>query len=558
MTHDGIRSALRVTVLVAAFAATSTVMGQNTTPVFRDPLGQLTVADREVPAKLYGFQSKYFDLSGYLRFRGDVFHDFGLGHGDAPDGEGRVWPAASSAAADVTVQSANLRLRLRPELHYGDEVRVVAEIDFLDNVVMGSTPRGFPRVVQAPLASGSSSQEPPASGVNSWADGVRVKKAWGELVLPFGALVVGRMGNDWGLGMVASSGEGIDDDWDESVDRVGFVTSVFDHFVGVSWDFNATGPTSGSASNRGGQAFNLTTRDDVNTLSVAVLRMLPPEVVRSKLRAGKAVFNYGGWFTWRRQAEDVPGYYLLGADGLDLDWGDGDFVRRDLDLFGGDVWLRLNWRGLRVEAEAAYVHGRAGDVTATPGVSLGEVTFDQWGLVAQVEWQPWQRIRLTCRGETGVASGDSAWGFGAYAPLDGTGGAGRIEGPQIALPGDRSIDNFRFSPNCHVDHILWRRIVGTFTDGVYAKGRVRWHPIDEIRLDFAAVYSRTLFDESAPGLAKPLGVELSFDGTWFHRGGFEATVAYAVLLPLAGFRNVHTGADPTPAHLAEARLAFRF
>jgi hypothetical protein len=46
--------------------------------------------------------------------------------------------------------------------------------------------------------------------------------------------------------------------------------------------------------------------------------------------------------------------------------------------------------------------------------------------------------------------------------------------------------------------------------------------------------------------------------TWFARGGFEATAVYALLYPLAGFRNYATGVDPSPAHFAEVRLAFVF
>jgi len=245
--------------------------------------------------------------------------------------------------------------------------------------------------------------------------------------------------------------------------------------------------------------------------------------------------------------------------GEDQKLDEGGFVKRGVDMYAGDAWLRLNVQRLRVEVEGAYVHGKAGNASLVAGVDMPALTFDQWGLVGQVEWQPAESVPLTLLAETGVASGDSALGFGAYPPADQTAAqAGDLDGPQMALPDDTSVDNFRFHPNFHVDEILWRRIVGTFTDGVFAKARLRYRPFPSLRADLSAVYSRTLHAESAPGLAKPLGVEADAALTWFGPAGFEATATYAVLFPLAGMRNVFEDRDPKPAHFARLRMAFRF
>ena len=36
-----------------------------------------------------------------------------------------------------------MRFRLNPELHISDNLRVMAQIDLLDNLVLGSTPDGY-------------------------------------------------------------------------------------------------------------------------------------------------------------------------------------------------------------------------------------------------------------------------------------------------------------------------------------------------------------------------------------------------------------------------------
>jgi hypothetical protein len=38
---------------------------------------------------------------------------------------------------------ANMRLRLNPELHISENIRVMAQLDLLDNLVLGSTPEGY-------------------------------------------------------------------------------------------------------------------------------------------------------------------------------------------------------------------------------------------------------------------------------------------------------------------------------------------------------------------------------------------------------------------------------
>src|SRR5262249_22136896 len=122
-----------------------------------------------------------FEIHGYFRTRGELFHNFSLGRIENPNFA--VWPQptdnvytiptgqqnggatvgpglctlaevggpkdADNPAAGLyqcqnkTQTGANLRFRLDPELHISDNLRVVSQIDLLDNVVTGSTPAGY-------------------------------------------------------------------------------------------------------------------------------------------------------------------------------------------------------------------------------------------------------------------------------------------------------------------------------------------------------------------------------------------------------------------------------
>ena len=50
---------------------------------------------------------------------------------------------ARSACQDKTQSTANLRLRLNPEIHISDNLRIMSQIDLLDNLVLGSTPDAY-------------------------------------------------------------------------------------------------------------------------------------------------------------------------------------------------------------------------------------------------------------------------------------------------------------------------------------------------------------------------------------------------------------------------------
>jgi uncharacterized protein (TIGR04551 family) len=192
---------------------------------------------------------------------------------------------------------------------------------------------------------------------------------------------------------------------------------------------------------------------------------------------------------------------------------------------------------------------------------VGRVLLRQWGAVLQMDYQTIPN-KLTLGGELGIASGDSAPGFGnvpdrvvdpKYIPSGvATAGDlppyGSVEGIQYGQPGDNAIRNFRFNPAYRVDLVLWREILGQVTDAWYVKPKVRWDILPGLRFDGAAIYSQAMDGGSTPSAVasptnplvlqkpgkKPLGIE--FDGKLSLEGGdgFVAWGEVGVLQPLGG------------------------
>jgi uncharacterized protein (TIGR04551 family) len=505
--------------------------------------------------KIKPSEDRRFEITGYYRARFNVFENFDLNRGPTPTTGRTIFPLSTANPNDA-LTGGNMRLRLEPVLRMGWGVAIYARIDLLDNVVFGSTPEGLPQAIPAPLSGGSVQMNPPESGKNALVDSIRVQRAWGEVMLPFGVLSVGRMGAliDWGTGFFINSGNCIDCDRGDVGDRVSFVTALFDHAVAFAFDFGASGPTSASLRLFDPQPFDLDQRDNVLSWALIIAKYNSPEVVDRYLRAGRWVFQYGVVASFRRQEYDVPSYYLTGN--LEREYTGADTVKRGLFAFVTDVWFGVRYKGLTLDFEMAVLHASVDNASLLPGVETREpITGTQWGGVFRASYRfPKLEFGL----ELGVASGDSAPGFGYRAPLNQLSSQpGDLDGPQINIPGDTNVNNFRFNSDYRIDLILWRRIIGTVTDAFYTRGRVAYQPLKDLWLEAVVIGSSALQAESTPSGDKGLGVELDLMARYKLDLGFEALLGYGVLFPLSGLRNVRYDLDPEPAHTLHVVLAFR-
>ncbi len=498
-----------------------------------------------------------FTLDGYFRTRANLLHNLDLDRGGTPTTGDPFFPIP--AGGGQVLGSADARLRLDLGIEVGDVVRAKVRVDALDGLVLGSTPDGFPpsRWTQTPWA--SLSQNPPSAGVNAFLDSIRIKEAWGEVLLPVGVLRFGRMALPrWGLGVVTGGPADLDDDWDDLVDRVAFATSLKDHLLGVSFDINAVGPTSANSrggDTRTGQALDLELQDNVYTLSVAFARLHDAAAIARRRDAGKLTFSYGAYATWRWQVADFPGYYAQGIDGESAVWTDDQAVARRLNAVQADLWLRLHAGPLRLEFEGVYGYLRVEDPTAVPTVSLPTLTSNQFGGVLEAEVEA-VRDRVFVELGLGLASGDPAPGLGVAPPIGQVGSQpGDFDGPQFDLGDDHAVDNFRFHPNYRIDLVFWRHIAGTVTDAFTVRPQLTLRSGPAFTARIWGVVSAALEASSTPSNERLWGGEIDVEAEWTPVAGFVARAQYGLFLPGPALNNLEQSLDAKPAQVARLILA---
>jgi uncharacterized protein (TIGR04551 family) len=539
-----------------------------------------------------------FEIHGYFRTRAELFHNFSLGRLDSPnralwarpsddhyttannDEFGPVLctedergsgdddnPTTALLSCDKKSQAgANLRFRLNPELHVSDNLRVMTQIDLLDNLVLGTTPDGYR------YASGSNGYEvvqrsgynqvgyydgtqvPPSSGSNSLTDSIVVKRAWAEYTSPIGEVRFGRMPNHWGLGMVANAGDGYDDDYQSTVDRIMVATGIkpLDLTVAATWDFPNEGAT-GSNGMPGAQPYDLAQLDDVDQWSLMLMRKKSPQLEKLALSQGDLLVNGGIYLTYRTQllANDINGTTTPGANTPDANLDDlsRSFSRRGAYTWVPDLWVQFLYKKFRFEAELAAVWGAIESLSTVPDNRSDFATgnqskqyLEQYGLATELE-QKLIEDRLRLRFNFGWASGDQD----AYDPSR---AGDLVPGPNEQQIADDTISTFRFHPAYRIDLILHRYILGRVQGTYYFKPGVEYDFIRDpggqrIGGGAQVIWSRASEFVQAPGHATDLGLELN--GSLYYQsrdgalndstgemGGFYTMLQYGVLFPLAG------------------------
>ena len=571
--------------------------------------GEIAAKPSDVFAEDWWTQARpVFEIHGYYRVRAELFHNFALGRKDALGG---LWPqpadndyapvgqngfpgamphAVSLCGPDPTLSSAtragqacnnntqagaNMRFRINPELHISDNLRVMAQIDMLDNLVLGSTPEGYYNVPgngeyragarggYSPLGAFSTTQWAPVAGVNSTQNSITVKRAWGEYVTPIGLLRFGRMPSHWGLGMVANSGDGHDSDWQSTSDRIMFVTGIkkYDLYFAAMWDFANEGATNASFGQQQGQPYSLAQLTDVNQYGLVLMRRRNPELQKLELAKGQLVVNGGLYFVFRNQilANDgnpgsaaSPNAHTAGLGNSSENVSQG-YVRRGAQAYIPDLWLQVLYRKFRFEAEGAMIYGSLENTGITGGQATDYVNRNcpspctnngwkirQFGLATQSEFRAIED-RLRIQFGFGWASGDP--GLSSLKPSDG--------GFDIkTVPNDRTYSEFRFHPDYRIDMILFRNILQRVQGAYYFRPSVEYdfqRDKNGQRLGggAAVIWSRASEFIQTPGHARDLGIELngklyfqSKDGTLNDNpdkmGGFFTSLEYGVLFPLGG------------------------
>jgi uncharacterized protein (TIGR04551 family) len=578
-------------------------------------------ADLE-PLTSYPEQTKrkmqIFELSGYLRLRDDYMHDFFLGLGytrnvasgsiipgttnyglppfpvplDCPSpanagfSAGTISPAAGAPnpgqnCATKSVGGANLRFRLEPTLNVTDQVRVHAQIDVLDNTIMGSTPdslagiQGFntppsqlpgqtvsptsmPGVAPSPFL--YTTQDPPEIGQNGFTSSIRAKRAWAEIDTEFGSIYFGRMPWNWGRGMFFNDGSCADCDVGTTVDRVMAMTTIYGHQLKFAWDLGAQGVTTQQLSlgrmDPSGYPYDLSQNDDVLQLMASVAKIDSPVELRERIDRGDVVPNYGLQVVYRNQGsiDAVPTTQMVasqyGPQPLQPDQLPS-LQPYDAFSFIPDVWFKLYYKALTIEAEGTAVLGRI----MHPGALSADTSNNQELKLVQAGWVVASELRLFHDSlfvgfETGGATGDQANNPGQYLNYRWR----FVQQPK----GDGAINDFHFSPDYHVDEIFFRHIMGTVTNAIYFKPQAAyWFDLGRTRaigISGGAIYSMAMVPVSTPGDSLSYGIETDASAGYRNTAeGFYAGITWGVFWPLGALDRPGTiwGTDAANASAAQ-------
>jgi uncharacterized protein (TIGR04551 family) len=216
------------------------------------------------------------------------------------------------------------------------------------------------------------------------------------------------MPNQWGLGMLANSGDCLDCDYQSNSDRIMFVTGLksIDLYFGGMWDFVASGPTTASPYDvYGGQPYNRANLANVDQWGAFIARRTNPELQRLKLARGDLVLNGGLFTVWRKQHLDVKAGQnpITGIDNVTPTPGNG-LERRGAEVLIPDFWVQILWNKLRLEAEFAAIYGSIENSPVSAKIN-DPLQIRMFGLSTQAEFRAVED-KLRIQFSSGWASGD--------------------------------------------------------------------------------------------------------------------------------------------------------
>ncbi len=484
-----------------------------------------------------------FDLHGYFRTRVEDLSNFDLDRGLTPSGA-PLFPVPAGGGQNIFYGDMRFRTDFAA-YGLGGNVAVKARIDMLDDVPMGGNPDGVPSAASTQLAGGSGA--------------FRIKRAWGEAKTPIGVIAAGRMGNAWGLGMLANGGDCADCDSGDAQDRLAFVTSLGGLIWAAAYDLSWIGPTDYRMD--GIRQLGWAPSTDVHTVTFATMRWNDDLTQDRRRAAGMATVNYGAYLSHRWQVDDAPYAYLpIAASALP---GTQPIVARGFSATAIDGWFRLIAPGMRVEIEAAVMTTTVAQPSLLPGVqSNRDVQGTQIGVALESDFGDVEDP-FSAGLDMGYASGNDAPGFGVTTnPTAPVAQPGDLDGLQIDLPSQRRADAFKFHSDYRIDRILFREIIGTVTGAAYLRPHARYDLMKIgtglLQASIAGIGSFADYAINAPGQKRPLGIEIDPTLAYGSRDGFGVALEYGVLFPLAGLDNPAAGLVARPAQLFRVRLMYAY
>lgn len=414
-----------------------------------------------------------FRLDGFYRWRGEAYNTLSLTRSD---------DVVAEELREVHRHFMSNRLRVIPHLRINSNVHVFTDLDLLDALKFGSNPEILEAFGQT-QQDGSNFAEPVGLSQSvipgsDYKESLFVRRAWAELYTPYVDVKVGRMGNHWGMGLLANDGNcAFTCDYGDTVDRIQIGTSAIDPVrIAFAVDTRAEG---------------FINRDD-DTHSFLLSGGYLGEV-----------HNLGGYIRWTRQPSN--------------NWNLGHF----------DIWGKTKLGPLAVELEALLLYGKA----STTDIGVEDLTVLAAGgaLDAELAISPWA-VGL----EVGLATGDkdptdSTWKAFTF-DRDHDVGLLMFEQPmpQFQLPDTAAEETRAAAGNIDASQV---RTTNAVSNAFYLRPRFQFDILDTLNADVAALLAFPVVPAAFDNEAKFYGAEIMAGMTWTLYGNFEVGGRASFLIP---------------------------
>jgi uncharacterized protein (TIGR04551 family) len=229
-------------------------------------------------------------------------------------------------------------------------------------------------------------------------------------------------------------------------------------------------------------------------------------------------------------------------------------VQRNATAIIPDLWMKYENRfdyssGIRVELEAAAILGEV-ENAGLVGESKKK-TIEQMGAALEVAYDTGN---LTLGIDGGFASGDSAEGFGIKDQLVFVEDGG--SNPEVT--------NFKFDRNYHLDLILFREVIGSVTNAIYAKPYIAYDLFDSVEQSLGAridvLWAQAHEAEGTPGDAADYGFEADLRLFYAEKDRFHFDIEGGMFIPGGAFANLASSPirEGTTAYTLQTRITLQF
>jgi len=337
--------------------------------------------------------------------------------------------------------------------------------------------------------------------------------------------------------MLYNSGDGIDDDFGNSVDRISFAFKLNGWLIMPAFDFPNEGLSLDSAA---GRPFDVSQIDEAYRIVAVIAYQHEKEDQLSMLKRGDWLMNTGLHFSYRAQAMEFNW-----TDNTDPAY-DPDIenqittYKRDMWGITPDLWFQFLFDTFHLEAEVAFQIGQVGEPSAT-AVDMKPLNIFSWSAVLQADYGLLSdQLRLGL--EFGIASGDKdVEGMGAPPSFDQSNGE------------SSHYTRSSFNPGYNIDLIMFHHILGTVSGAYYFKPWLRYDflksPLGKnlgVQLDI--LYSRAYYQASTiSNSSNNLGLEIDARVDFATSDNFRASLKYGVLFPMSAFKGTYDWVDDTGA-----------